>query len=1002
MDKVFGLPMSGVAVVLVILLAVCLLSVVWVAIRKPVVFKMGMRNIPRRRAQTILIVVGLMLSTLIISAALGTGDTVDHSVSAEIYRTLGPVDEVVAPSPEMDGNLDLPDRTMDESVVQTVERGVQGNDRVDGVMPMLVDVVPVLNNTRSQSEPNVYLSGLDPDRLADFGGLEKKDGGAIDLAALSPNEVVLSEDAADKLDAEVGDQLTVYYDNQPIVLTVAEIAKNSYVGGEINIGDEALGIAMPLARLQELTGQQGRISAIVVSNRGGTREGITGSDAVENSLIDTATAYNQANPTSPALGVEPIKHDAVDEAESIAQVFSGLFLVLGLFSVAAGILLIVLIFTMLAAERRPEMGMARAVGQRRGQLIQQFIAEGSGYAILAGLVGSALGVVASFGIAWAMRALFGQYFDIEASVTPRSMIVAYCLGVVITFAAVVGSSWKVSRLNIVAAVRDIPDEVPTKRNKRVLVWGLIMTIAGAGLLALGQSSGTMALHGIGFSLALFGLARIGRFFGVPGRPVYSLVSILILLYWLLPEKAFEAIFGDGLDGDFEMFFISGISMVIAATFLIVQNLDVLLAGVSRLGGLFKDKLPAVRTAIAYPGAAKGRTGMTIAMFSLIVFSLVMIATMNQNFVNLFLGDDANAGWDIRTDVGDSNPLSSDFTQTLAASGAVDTSQFDATGTVITPDYNSRAKNPDDTEWGDYPVRGMDESFLDNATLTFQQRAVGYDTDAAIIEALKSQPNVAVVDVSAIESDDFGDGSDFQIANISTSDKTFEPITIQIENEDGQAVPVTIIGVIDSKIGSLYGIYTNTDTATSLFPSVTPQETSYYVALAHPDQAKDVATEIEATLLGNGAQSVSIRDELKDDQKESTGFLYLIQGFMGLGLFVGVAAVGVIAFRSVVERRQQIGVLRSLGFQKSMVALSFLIETAFIVGMGVISGTFLGIVLARNLFTSDEVGSSSGEFLVPWPIISVILLATIAVALLMTWIPSRQAASIAPAEALRYE
>ena len=62
------------------------------------------------------------------------------------------------------------------------------------------------------------------------------------------------------------------------------------------------------------------------------------------------------------------------------------------------------------------------------------------------------------------------------------------------------------------------------------------------------------------------------------------------------------------------------------------------------GGLFRGKLPAVRTAVAYPDAARGRTGMTIAMFSLIVLSLVMVATISQNFIALMLGDEANAGW----------------------------------------------------------------------------------------------------------------------------------------------------------------------------------------------------------------------------------------------------------------------------------------------------------------------------------------------------------------------
>ena len=67
MDEIFGISMSGDHDrSCCVLLALCLLSVAWVAWRRPVIFKLGVRNIPRRKAQTILIVVGLMLSTLII------------------------------------------------------------------------------------------------------------------------------------------------------------------------------------------------------------------------------------------------------------------------------------------------------------------------------------------------------------------------------------------------------------------------------------------------------------------------------------------------------------------------------------------------------------------------------------------------------------------------------------------------------------------------------------------------------------------------------------------------------------------------------------------------------------------------------------------------------------------------------------------------------------------------------------------------------------------------
>ena len=125
--------------------------------------------------------------------------------------------------------------------------------------------------------------------------------------------------------------------------------------------------------------------------------------------------------------------------------------------------------------------------------------------------------------------------------------------------------------------------------------------------------------------------------------------------------------------------------------------------------------------------------------------------------------------------------------------------------------------------------------------------------------------------------------------------------------------------------------------------------------------------------------------------------------MGLGLIVGIAAVGVIAFRAVVERRQRIGMLRAIGYQRALVSLSFLIETTFVVGPGVITGTALGVALSWILFSDDGfTGSGSSEFVVPWLLVAIILAIAFAMALLMTWVPSRQAARIAPAEALRYE
>nr|MBA2753836.1 FtsX-like permease family protein [Chloroflexia bacterium] len=101
-------------------------------------------------------------------------------------------------------------------------------------------------------------------------------------------------------------------------------------------------------------------------------------------------------------------------------------------------------------------------------------------------------------------------------------------------------------------------------------------------------------------------------------------------------------------------------------------------------------------------------------------------------------------------------------------------------------------------------------------------------------------------------------------------------------------------------------------------------------------------------------------------------------------------------------RQQIGMLRALGYQRSMVGLSMIIETLFVVVIGVVTGLVLGLTLAYQLFTSDEFGGPDADFVIPWTIVLAILVITVVAAVAMTWVPSRQASRLAPAEALRYE
>src|SRR5690349_24337595 len=95
MENIFGIPMGSLAVMLAVILGILMLPVIFTVLFKRVMFRIGIRNIPRRRAQTLLIVLGLMLSTLNISSAFGFGDSLNYSIKKGVYNQLGPIDETV-------------------------------------------------------------------------------------------------------------------------------------------------------------------------------------------------------------------------------------------------------------------------------------------------------------------------------------------------------------------------------------------------------------------------------------------------------------------------------------------------------------------------------------------------------------------------------------------------------------------------------------------------------------------------------------------------------------------------------------------------------------------------------------------------------------------------------------------------------------------------------------------------------------------------------------------
>ena len=1130
MEELFGVSMNTIATVVVLITAFILALLAWVAFRNPVMFKTGLRNIPRRRAQTTLIIFGLMLATVIMTVAFGTGDTVSSTVTEDIYQLTGETDMLITwdeeefPRPEDERVIPL------EDIAVWQERFADDPD-IDGFLPILLETLPVINTGTNLNESAATIVAYDTTAAAPFGSLRDLDGNVVTVAG---NEIVLNEDLAGEIDAEVGHTLVLLFGGHPVEVVVAAIAPNSFLSGTFNVGaSEFPGGTVSFEFLAEILERSDIAYAVVVTNAGGVKEGLERSDVVEEKL-------NEALAGTP-YKVEPLKKDAIEIAKLVGSIFTTIFIIFGLFSIAAGILLIFLIFIMLAAERKPEMGMARAVGAKRRHLVESFLAEGMGYDLGAAVVGLIAGVFVTFGMVALINSVAEEGFGLElrTSLTARSLIVSFCLGVISTFIVIFLAAIRASRLNIVAAIRDLPEPIVTNpeaatwrgyaravlnaavaggaiavsvfalyrlpdfaglftiglllalvgpylyilrghnfgaprheripgqrvplwplilfplipfylvalllvrvmrdRDPRVGLWLIILGIllpplglllvaaqdrdrpiawgAGFGVVGLALaalfmewafSSNSYFFFAGGVSL-VFGWAVFTlRYFHVRERASFTIVAILLLAFWYVsPTGALDFLIGD-LEGGPELFFLSGIVMVACGTFLIVYNADILLPPIATLGARFGRIVPAVKTAVAYPLTARMRTGMTIMMIGLITFSLVMFSTVNDNFDNIFLSDDAKGGFDTIVFV-NSNNRTDDLLADLEEQG-VDTSSIVAVSqqriaAAFETEIFADVPTPDESSAGGvvgtFHVIGADSAFFENNEIALKRRAAGYDSDEAVWSAVANDATLAVIPGGLTSEGGFDAGDTLRLDPLLV-EEGFEPFTLRFHAPGTDLyTTVTVIGQMDDP-GDIFwlGIILQRDTVVAAFPDSDSQR--FVIKTVDDIDQEAFAKSIESSLPQASAESFQ---KLLDDQRAaSQGFLLLFQGFMGLGLIVGIAALGVIAFRAVVERRQQIGMLRAIGYQRSMVALSFIFESGFVALSGIVMGAVMGVSLSWVLFTSGGIGDASegGNFIVPWLQLIVICGIAFGASLIMTWFPAQSASRVAVAEALRYE
>lgn len=252
--------------------------------------------------------------------------------------------------------------------------------------------------------------------------------------------------------------------------------------------------------------------------------------------------------------------------------------------------------------------------------------------------------------------------------------------------------------------------------------------------------------------------------------------------------------------------------------------------------------------------------------------------------------------------------------------------------------------------------------------------------------------------------------------VSDQDAIGKPITLHINKmsipglpAEGKDMTFTIAAVdkkSDTTLSYQAAVRVNTEDGKDIYKYQTPANAAnqYYGVTVRVAAGSDPKT-VQAAVKDKGYEVFS----LQDVQQVLFTFVNVVMGgaagFGALAILASIFGIINTQYISVLERTQQIGLMKALGARRRDIGRLFRYEAAWVGFLGGMIGTVFALLVGLlNPWITKQLNLEPGTNLLVFdPLYSVILvLALMLVAVIAGWFPSRKAAKLDPIEALRTE